>query len=145
MSADRLQMSMVGDAHLRRMFKELPKRVQNKVVRGAIRKAGKLFLSEAKARAPRLTGKTQRYLKLRVRPTRNKAYYRMRVMTGTREELGIAPTDKYYYPSAVEFGHDRAPPHPFMRPAFDTKADEAERVASADIIDGIIREAKAIK
>ena len=43
-----------------------------------------------------------------------------------------------YYPAYVEYGHGGprpAPPHPFIRPAFDLKKDEAWNIVKQAVID----------
>ena len=51
--------------------------------------------------------------------------------------------DGDYYPAFVEFGHGGprpAPPHPYVRPAFDARQDEAFGI----IRDGLLEELKRI-
>lgn len=46
--------------------------------------------------------------------------------------------DGHYYPAYVEYGHGGprpAPPHPFVRPAFDLKKDEAWSIVKQAVID----------
>lgn len=49
--------------------------------------------------------------------------------TGKQISIGVKHSEaSAYYSNPVEFGHGGpgpAPPHPFVRPAFDAKADEA--------------------
>ena len=50
--------------------------------------------------------------------------------------------DEYYYPSAVEYGHGGpgpAPAHPYVRPAFDTRQDEAFGIIRGGLLDEIIK------
>lgn len=37
----------------------------------------------------------------------------------------------------VEFGTSRAPAHPFLRPSFDTRANDALRAAESRMVDGL--------
>ena len=48
--------------------------------------------------------------------------------------------DKEYYPPYVEYGHSGpapAPPHPFIRPAFDANRDEASRAIKEGILEAL--------
>lgn len=45
-----------------------------------------------------------------------------------------------YYPAYVEYGHGGpapAPPHPYIRPAYDTKADESYEIIRSELRDAI--------
>lgn len=152
--SDKFQFGLVGDKRIDRMFAELPKRMQKKVVRQGVRAGGKVLLAAAKANAPVLSGRLRKSLKLRVSPRPRKDAYRMRVTTGTREELGIPSDEKSYYPAAVEYGHaivkdgalvGTVPPNPFLRRAFDEKKEEAQNVSTSLISEGIVREALSIR
>ena len=56
---------------------------------------------------------------------------------GTRITIGVHRKDwnhEDYYPSFVEFGHAGpapAPAHPYIRPAYDTRADESYEIGRA--------------
>ncbi len=45
---------------------------------------------------------------------------------------------RYYYPSAVEYGHGNVPAYPYMRPAFDEKKNAAKK-AVRDRINAVIK------
>lgn len=144
---------LLGFRNVDRMLTELPRVTQRKVMRQGIRAGGKVFLAAAKANAPVRSGLLRKRIKLRVAKAR-RGEYRMRVMTGTREEMGIPADSPSYYPAHVEHGHaivthdgvmvGMQPPQPYMRPAFDEKKAEAEAVSVKTMIDGIEREAKAL-
>lgn len=63
---------------------------------------------------------------------------------GKRITIGVHRKDwkghEAYYPAYVEFGHAGpapAPPHPYIRPAYDTKVDEAYELIRAGLRDAI--------
>lgn len=55
-----------------------------------------------------------------------------------RRDIDLSAKDGHYYPAYVEYGHGGprpAPPHPFVRPAFDLKKDEAWNTVKQAVID----------
>lgn len=55
-----------------------------------------------------------------------------------RRDINLSAKDGHYYPAYVEYGHGGprpAPPHPFIRPAFDLKKDEAWNTIKQAVID----------
>jgi HK97 gp10 family phage protein len=70
-----------------------------------------------------------------------KNFIRLGVENPTREALGIAPDDPYYYPYAVEYGHVGAEEKPFIRPAIDEHKAQSYKSIGDDIGKGIEREA----
>ncbi len=55
----------------------------------------------------------------------NRKRVRRGVVWPTRAEFGIDPKAKYYYPTALEYGHGNVAPRPFLRNAID-KHDRKE-------------------
>lgn len=101
------------DTDLQRTFKALPEKLQKNYIRRAIRKAGKIVLADAKTNVPVLTGRLRDTL--RIKSFSRKTSVGVKIETGTREDLGIAPDDPYFYPAVLEFGSERIPPVPFLR------------------------------
>lgn len=62
---------------------------------------------------------------------------------GKRITIGVHHSERgAYYANAVEFGHGGpapAPPHPFIRPAYDTTADEAFDIIRESLRDALDR------
>lgn len=56
-----------------------------------------------------------------------------KIATGTREKMGIAADDPYYYPAALEFGTPTIPPQRFIRDAFLLNAKAAERTINRQL------------
>lgn len=55
-----------------------------------------------------------------------------------RRDIDLSAKDGQYYPAYVEYGHGGprpAPPHPFVRPAYDLKKDEAWSIVKQAVID----------
>lgn len=55
-----------------------------------------------------------------------------------RRDIDLSDKNGEYYPAFVEYGHGGprpAPPHPFIRPAFDLKRDEAWNTIKQAVID----------
>ena len=64
-----------------------------------------------------------------------------RKTTGLHITIGVHRKDwddEFYYPAAVEYGHGGpgpAPAHPYVRPAFDTRQDEAFGIIRDGLLD----------
>ena len=83
------------------------------------------------------SGDLQRALKIgRVKNSRKR---------GKRITIGVHRKDWHhedYYPAYVEYGHGGpapAPQHPYIRPAYDTKSDEAYEIIRSGLRDAIDR------
>ncbi len=140
-----INISLLGDKALQRKLDALPNKLAKKVMRQALREGARPVLASAKANAPVLTGRMKKSLKLRAMKAR-RGNFGVVIMTGTREQLGIDPKDKSYYPFAVEFGFKRhnVPAHPFIRPALDDNREKSTRIIARLIGAGVLREAKAL-
>lgn len=125
-------MRVEGVDPLLNRLKELPAKIRNKHLRQSMRKGGKTVLAKAKELVPvdadghQLPGgkHLRDTLKLRTVKARRRGEMSFRVMTGTRQELGIPSDEKGYYPFALEYGDVlNWQPISYMRPAY--KATEA--------------------
>lgn len=110
-------------------LKALDKKLQKKVVKEALKAGAKVFLKEMKDKAPVDTGLMRRALSVRVKTHMKRGDVGYQVMFRKKDVEKLASTskagDRYFYPAAVEYGTSRADPHPFMRPAFDSKKEQA--------------------
>jgi len=131
-----VDISLIGDKELQRKFKTLVGKVQKKIARKAIRAGAKIVLADAKNRAPVLSGKLKKSLKVKA-IKRSRSTIGVLVQTGTREKLNIPEGSKYYYPAAVEYGHGGVAAKPFLRPALDTNADRALSTIQRELWNGI--------
>jgi HK97 gp10 family phage protein len=118
--------SIVGDKALQRRFNRLSRGVQGKILRKVIRdgaKRAKKRVIDNLSGSPVMvqTGETRAaFEKAKIRTaSRSRDSIRIGMVTPTPEELGIPQGAKHYYPFAIEYGHVRAEPRPFIRPAID--------------------------
>lgn len=110
-----------GDRELKAKLESMTRGIQNKAMRAALRAGMGPVASLAKQRAPVLTGRLQKSIKI--------ASYRGKrgivgavVRTGTRRQLRIMPENPYYYPAALEYGTKKRKGKSFMRSSlFDRK------------------------
>lgn len=146
MAKSMIDVSVLGMPELQRKLNRVEQTMRKKIVRQALREGGRPILAETIATCPVRTGALKASLKLRVAnlsPRRRRAgEFGMQVQTGTREDLGIAPGDPYYYPAAVEWGTAKLPAVAFMRRATDTKRPEALAIIAQVIRTGITEAAR---
>lgn len=101
-------------------------------VDAALAEGAEVIAREMRRLAPVKSGKLKSAIKVgKARNGRN----------GRQVTVGIHRRDfsgDDYYPAYVEYGHGGprpAPPHPFIRPAFDLKKDEAWSIVKQAVID----------
>lgn len=131
-----IDISLLGDKELQTKFRLLPIKVQRKLLRQGMRKAGKLVRDEARRLVPVDTGALKKSLKVRA-AIRKRGSFGARIMTGERAELGIDPGASGYYPAVVEFGSKTQPAQPYLRAAADAKRDEVFSIMRGAVRDGI--------
>ncbi len=142
---DFIEISIGGGRELARAMRELPRVAGTRVVRKAITKAMRPVRREVLARTPVLTGALKRGIKTRAFKAARRSFIIGRVLLfPTREDLGIAADDPYYYPAAVEYGHDSVEGVNFLRGGFDAAEGEALQILTREIGIGIEREAKKL-
>ena len=146
--AGTVDISLLGDKALSKKLRRLETKVQKKIVRKALRAGARPILASAKALVPyseglrRRSGKHLRdTLKLRALKAR-KGRFGVQVLTGTREELGIAANESGYYPLSLEYGGGNAPAQPYLRPALDMNRVRSTRIVHYTIRRGILQEAR---
>ena len=113
--------------------KELQKKLEslatdgkrNKIARPAMREASGQIRKAAKAKAPTLSGSLKKSIKNVVRTGKNGVYAVIGPAAGFATELDGKVNDPLKYAHLVENGTTNAPPHPFLRPAFDSIDSEA--------------------
>lgn len=128
----------------------LDMRVRKVAARKATRAASYVFAEELQQRAPVDTGRLREAIKVRAVKRSRKAIgsnatissrdlhpeqYDKRTKSWNTK-TGKAP---FFYPGAVEWGTVHQPAKPFMRPTFEGKKDEAEKVARAVLLQEIER------
>lgn len=142
-----VDLRILGDKELERAMNKLAAKTQKKVVRGALRKEATQTKKRVVANIGRLnlvdSGVMMgAFSKAKIRSAGKKTLIRIGVVAPERAALGIHASDKYYYPNAVEFGHDLAAPKPFQRPAIDEHRGAAIARIARNIGAGIKKEAR---
>lgn len=145
------------DELVKQLRDELPKRMQNKILRKAIGEGSKLILKTAKAKVVKDTGMLKRslgrkivakrstgavvaiigprtgYKKVKVKGT--KTFKRERTKLGEKfAEAGVSPVR---YAHLVEKGTRHSAPKPFLRPALDTNMAAIRQIFERTIRDGL--------
>lgn len=152
-----IDISLVGDAKLQADLKALPIAIQRKLIRKGMRTAGNIELKAAKEAAMSFSKgaegrldepfmpKIAKGLKLRALK-RSRKGFGVRIVTPTREELGLAPTRKGYPPTHIEFGTGASkkggtkvmrPALPYMRRSFDMNEQRMYDAIAEDVREGI--------
>jgi len=143
-----IDISLVGDAKLQADLKALPIAMQRKLVRKGLRVAGNIHLKAAKAEALAFSKGAEgrldapfmpqvaKGLKLRALK-RSRKGFGVRIVTPTREELGLPPGRKGYPPAHIELGTKRSAALPFMRRPFDVNEPAMTQAIAADVSEGI--------
>ncbi len=117
----KLDAKLVGDLKLTKAFNNLERSIRGKIARKALRAGGKVVLKEAKKQAAAVDDPTTpsdimkrvaRLLKLRAMK-RSRKHIGVRIMTPTREQLGIERD--HYPPAHIELGTSKTPAHPYLR------------------------------
>jgi HK97 gp10 family phage protein len=137
--AARFDISMLGDKALSDSLAALPENLERKVLQRALRNTGKFYLTLAKARAPKETGKLSAGLKLKPLK-RRKGRVGVSIQTPTRAELGIDPQRRGFYPAHQELGTRHLPPDPYLRGTLQTARNALLGVLRAEVDNGIERE-----
>jgi HK97 gp10 family phage protein len=131
---------ITGIKQIDRRLKTLPLRVQTKIVRQSIRKGLKILATEVKANVPIHTGITQKNVQVRAVKKRKRGQIELEVKIGGKDDRLYkteADGTKVFYPAIVEYKHN-----PFMRRAFDAKAEMARQVTIQSLRDGVEIEAR---
>ena len=137
MPSQGIDIDMLGDKELARDFAALPFKVQKKLFRKSLRPGAKIVQARAKELVPVKTGRLKRSLKIRA-TRRARRVLGVQVLTGTREQLGISPDAKGYYPAALEYGYKTAsgkvvPKRSYLRRAADEKKELVIRKISTGL------------
>lgn len=116
---------------LTKTLRTLPKKVEKKVIMKALRKGGRVIIKDARARVPVRTGKLRKSLFQKAAPAR-----RGKLL------LQVATKKEAWYAHLVEFGTSTTRAQPFLRPAMDSKTNEAIAEIGKQIFQGILEEIK---
>lgn len=133
-------MKVEGGDKLARRLQMLAEETARKHMREAVLEGAEVIRVEASEKAPRKTGTLAEDIQKEIKK-----------QTKSRVEIHVGPGKKGWYGRLVEEGHaivvggrrkakkkpgrvvGHAPPQPFLRPAFDEKAGEAQDVIAAEL------------
>lgn len=136
-------------------LRQLPTRIENKVLRKAARNASKAVQEVAKGNVPEDTGALRKGIKVRAQKGK-RGRIAFTVRTPTRAELAAGNPrrtaeimgSRWYYPAAIEYGYTRngvtVAPNAFMRRAYESTRDSAARAMRNELIAGLERETRIL-
>lgn len=131
-----------GEAAL--LLKELPSRVENRVLQQATTKAARVIAREVRASAPKGQGKqspsSQKYGRL----SRNIGVQALRKAKRKGQRGSRVWTKNAFWALFLEFGTKFIQPRPWFRPAVDRSKDKATEVLAEELAVGIDREARKL-
>lgn len=137
-----LKFEFSGGKELSEALQELPRRLENRVLRKALRQGGNILLRKARQLAPVKTGALRKGIKLKIdlRGT-PAAIINVRIPSKSgKQKTSSGP----YYSSFVELGTSKMAAHPFLRPAFDAVKEDALETFLNVLNDGIEEESKTL-
>ncbi|MDZ7809200.1 MAG: hypothetical protein U5L11_02475 [Arhodomonas sp.] len=137
---DTFDVSLLGDKALAKQLEQLQRKDARRIIGQELRKSAGRTRTRVVANLSGYpvavdTGVTrQAFRKAKIKSARaRRGNIRLGIVLPERSELGISPTDKFYYPTAIEYGYNNVPARPFMRPAVDDHAEEEFRLIGAGI------------
>lgn len=139
-----VSLELVGFEHVINQFKTLDGKIQKKALRPALRAGAKVIQKSAKSKAPRLSGRLRKFIKVKSLK-RSRGEIGVAVQTGTRLELQIPHAEQGYYPFSIEFGTKTVKKQPYMKPALREKRNEATNAVGKKLkfqIDKILKASK---
>lgn len=141
--ADTIKMDVHGLKELERKLRELPEKLAKNGLRAAVAAGSRLVASEARRRVPVDSGTLKRSIYTKqIREESNNQQQTFYVGSRHGKKEQAKGRDAYYFPF-VEFGTEKSPAHPFMRPAFEStkeKAVEAVKTKLAERIEKLAGE-----
>ncbi len=134
----RFGFKITGAKELQRRLRKLPRVVQRKLMREALRAAAAPVLAEAQRLVPVDTGQLRSSLVIRAAKTKRRGSIGVQVQTRD----GAFKGDEYYG-AFVELGTHKHHAHPFLRPALDNTREQAVAIARRVLASGIEAEASS--
>ena len=132
-----INLDFSGLDEIARDLETLSRAENNKVLRDATRAGAEVLREEVIQRAPERTGKMKKNVVILTQKARRRGEISSGVhirgvnpRTGTSDNTMKAnnPRNAFYW-RFVELGTVNMPAHPFVRPAFDTRQEQAAQVA----------------
>jgi len=143
--------TLTGDKELDRKFQELPKRVEKKILREALRPAAKMIQRQAVSNFPERTGTARQSLKVRAGKRSRRTPDQVSIVVITAAGWFKGPA---FYVPFVELGHKfgkrslpnrrQIPGIHAIKKALDQQGETAKQDAIKRIAEGIEREAAAL-
>jgi HK97 gp10 family phage protein len=127
---------VLGLSELKQVLERLPQNVQRKVLSGAVRRGANSIRKDVLTRVP--VGKEEPHPKYG-RLKDNIRVIRMKGATRTEARFSVT-IGRAYWGKFLEWGTSRQTATPFMRPAFDEKADQALQGVAETMAKGVLRE-----
>jgi HK97 gp10 family phage protein len=151
----KISMKVEGLDSLRLALHKLPERVAARALSAAVAGGARVVVKEAKARVREDTGLLKRMLRatrgkrksweatafVTVRRLSRKKIAEFKRKTGKKSSAN--PLDPFYW-AILEFGKSDRTRHPFIRPAFDSKKEEAAKEIGVALDKAIQKEAKKL-
>lgn len=149
--ADGIDVQLTGFRELAAALKQLGPRVAKNTLRRAVSSGAVLVRNDARQKAPVDTGEMRKDIQVkREKDQQNgtlSAKYSVFVRTGKKSRLSGASRnvnkDSFYW-KFVEFGTSKMGAQPFMRPAFETKKEEALKLIGEKLDEGIQKAAREL-
>lgn len=149
--ADLVKIELKGAKDLNKTIKQLPIELQKRVYVQSMRKGAVIFRDEAKMRAPYGTDFQKRSYVKKKKGIATTHFVKL------RDEIKITVTKKTdisfelavhvgsaYWGMFGEYGTSHQPAHPWLRPTFDAKAQEALDVVGESLGKGVERTAEKL-
>lgn len=133
------QFKMKGLSELQSSLNKLPDKLRDNALKNASAAGARVIRNEAKRLVKVDSGTLQDSIVV-VRTFKQRG---RRVKLKGAVVLGIKGVARYYA-HLVEFGSSKQSPHPFMRPALDSKASEALKVIAEKLAKEIAKAAKKL-
>lgn len=127
-----------GIDHIESSLRELGLNITKKILRGAMKKAAGPVIEEVKRGAIRAAGGPT-YKELGHFADHIVAITRVTLKKGVIIRIG--PDKDHWWWTFTEYGTPHVPARPFMRPALDSKAQQAIQIVGRELMQGVEREA----
>lgn len=140
-----MNVKVEGIKDLVKKLESMKKSKASKILRKACTKGAQPVAKSAKAQAPVETGLLKKSIGHKVKSYPSGVVVGIvgpRVGHGTEVVVNGKPEyrDPVYYSHLVELGSEQAPPHPFLRPAWDQNRGNVENIMRTQIGEGIEKE-----
>lgn len=143
-------MSLTGFRELAKALRELGPRVAKNTLRRSVSAGATVIKIDARERAPKDSGEMAKdILVKRERGTKSEmsAKYSVFVLSGKKSRLKgkrrNVDRDSFYW-RFVEFGTSKMAAKPFLRPAFESRKEEAVKVIGEKLDEGIQKAAREL-